>query len=259
MRPNHTKQRLREGHTVIGGWNCSSDPMLAEAVADCGLDFLVIDTEHAAQSALSLQANLMAMKDTPTTPVVRVLWNDFVRVKQALDYGAQGIVFPWVNSVEEARQAVTATRYPPHGVRGFGPIRAHRYADSNLDYYEHAADNTLVFCQVETQRALDSAEAIAALDGVDALLIGPADLSIDLGVPHQWTCDTFLAAVRRLRQITDAAGKAFGVITSGVDYAVRWVDEGARAIITGADRALLKMATLAARDTVREAIAKREA
>lgn len=259
MRQNRAKRLLQEGKTVVGGWVCSSDPTTAEVVADVGLDFVVIDTEHAAQSALSLQANLMALKDTGATAIVRVLWNDFVRVKQALDLGAEGIVFPWVNTLEEAEQAVRSTRYPPDGVRGFGPRRAHRYADSSLEYYNEAGDNILVLCQTETREALENAEAIASLEGVDALMIGPADLSINLGVPLDWTCEKFLAAVRQVRQATEAAGKAFGVITSGPELAKRWLAEGARVLITGADHALLKMMTQATLDEIREAIEERDA
>ena len=259
MRPNRAKRLLNKGKTIVGGWVCSSDPMIAEIVGDVGLDFVVIDTEHAAQTALSLQANLMALKDTAATAVVRVLWNDFVRVKQALDLGAEGILFPWVNTVAEAQQAVAATRYPPDGVRGYGPRRAHRYADSPLEYFHQAADNILVLCQTETREALENAEAIARLDGVDALLIGPADLSINLGVPLDWDCTTFMDAVRRVRRAAEVAGKAFGVITSGPTLAKRWLAEGARVLIAGADTALLKMKADETLAEIQEALRQRDA
>lgn len=254
MRENRAKRVLREGHVAIGGWVVSDDPTTTEIMADVGFDFVVVDTEHAPQTATGLQAHMMALKDTPATGVVRVLWNDFVRVKQALDVGAEGIVFPWVNTVEQAQAAVASTRYPPRGVRGWGPRRAIRFAEDQMDYFRHAEENILVLCQIETQEALDNADAIAAVDGVDALMIGPADLSINIGVPLDWECDKFMAGVRRVRQAADAAGKAFGVITSGAAYAKRWLAEGARVIIAGADGAFLKMMAQATLGEIRQAI-----
>jgi len=254
MQENRVKRLLREGKTVVGGWMCTADAMLTETVADCGPDFVVIDTEHSAQTMLTVQAHMMALKDTGATPVVRVVWNDFVRVKQVLDVGAQGIVCPWVNTVAEAEQAVSATRYPPHGIRGFGPRRAQRYGTDMKDYFDHANENIVVFCQVETQQALDNAAAIAQVDGVDALLIGPADLSVNLGIPLDWECETFLAALHLVRDAAAGAGKAFGVITVGADMARRWLGEGARVLIAGSDTGLLKTAAQTTIDEIRSAI-----
>jgi len=259
MRENRTKHLLREGKTAIGGWVCSDDPGITELMADVGFDFVVVDTEHAPQTALTMQAHMMAMKDTAATSVVRVLWNDFVRVKQLLDVGAEGIVFPWVGSPEHAEAAVRSTRYPPRGIRGWGPRRAIRYAENARDYYAHADDNILVLCQIETQEALENVEAIARVEGVDALMIGPADFSIGIGVPLDWECEKFMASVRRVRDAAEAAGIAFGVITSGIDLARRWIAEGARVVIAGADVALLPMIAKATRDAILDAVAGRDA
>ncbi len=255
MRENRTKRLLREGKVAIGGWVCSEDPTTTELMADVGFDFVVVDTEHAPQTATGLQAHMMALKDTPATGVVRVVWNDFVRVKQALDVGAEGIVFPWVNTVEQAQAAVASTRYPPRGVRGWGPRRAIRFAKDQMDYFRHAEENILVLCQVETREALDNAEAIAGVEGVDALMIGPADFSINIGVPLDWESAEFMEGIRRVRRAADAAGKAFGVITSGAACAKRWLAEGARVIIAGADGALLKMMASATLAEIRKATA----
>jgi len=257
MRENKTKRLLREGKTAIGGWVCSSDPAIAELMADCGFDFVVIDTEHAPQTLLGVQAHLMALKDTQATPVVRAVWNDFVVVKQLLDLGAEGIVFPWVSSAEHAKQAVASTRYPPRGIRGWGPRGAMRRADNQQDYFQHADENVLVLCQIETQEAMANLDAIARVEGVDALMIGPADLSIALGVPLDWDCETFVQAVRTVRKAADAAGIAFGVITSGVPLAKRWTAEGARMIIAGADVAFLKMMANSTLEEIREAAGNR--
>lgn len=254
MKENRAKRLLAKGGAAVGGWMCTTDPMLTEIVADCGFDLLVIDTEHAAQTQVTVQAHLLALKDTAATAVVRVAWNDFVRVKQALDLGAEGVLFPWINTPEEAERAVRATRYPPRGIRGFGPRRAQRYGDSLLDYALHADGQILVLCQIETQQALDNADAIAATEGVDALMIGPADLSVNLGVHLDWECETFLEAVRQVRRAADAAGKAYGVISTGIDHARRWLDEGARVLIAGADVALLRMAAAETRQQILDAL-----
>jgi 2-keto-3-deoxy-L-rhamnonate aldolase RhmA len=257
MRENRTKRLLREGETVVGGWVCSSDPAITELMADCGFDFVVVDTEHAPQTILGVQAHLMALKDTEATAIVRAVWNDFVAVKQLLDLGAEGIVFPWVSTVEHAKQAVASTRYPPRGIRGWGPRGAMRRAENQTDYFQHADGNILVLCQIETQEAMANLDAIARVEGVDALMIGPADLSIALGVPLDWTCETFCQAVRRVREAADAAGIAFGVITSGVPLAKRWIAEGARILIAGADLAFLKMMANSTLEEIRKAARNR--
>jgi len=241
MRVNRTKRLLEEGRTVIGSWVVSSDPATTEALADTGLDFVVVDTEHAPQTPLSVQAHMMAVKDTKTTPICRAVWNDFVRVKQLLDLGAEGIVFPWVNGEGDAMLAVSSTRYPPQGMRGWGPKRAVRLAANSDDYYKHANSNVLVLCQIETVEAVENAAEIAEVDGVDGLLIGPADLSISLGAPFEWAGEAFMAAVRKVRAAAEKASKPFGVVTSGAAFAQMWIREGARIVIAGSDAALLRM------------------
>jgi 2-keto-3-deoxy-L-rhamnonate aldolase RhmA len=241
MRTNRTKELLADGASVVGGWVVGSDPTTTETMADVGFDFVVIDTEHAPQGPLELQAHLMALKDTHATPIVRVLWNDFVRVKQALDLGAEGIIFPWVSTADDARKAVASTRYPPQGIRGWGPRRAVRLAANNEDYLRQAGDNILVLCQIETEEAMEKLDDIAATEGVDALMIGPADLSIALGVPFEWAGERFTTAVHRVRDAAEKAGIAFGVITSGAALAQMWIREGARVIVAGSDGAFLKM------------------
>jgi len=254
MQENRMKRMLSDGKVVVGGWMVTNDAMLTESMGDCGFDFIVVDTEHSAQDPVGVMHHMMALKDTPATPICRVAWNDFVRVKQLLDIGAQGIVFPWISTEEHALQAVSATRYPPAGVRGWGPRRAQRYADNMPDYFAHANDNIAVLCQIETQEGLDNAEAIAKVDGVDALMIGPADLSVNIGVPLDWECPKFEAAVQRVREAADAAGKAYGVITCGAEMGKRWLANGARVIIGGSDSGLLGMIGKSTLAELREAI-----
>jgi len=241
MRVNRTKRLLEEGRTVIGSWVTSSDPTTTETLADVGLDFVVVDTEHSPQTPLSIQAHMMAVKDTKATPICRALWNDFVRIKQLLDVGAEGIVFPWVNGEGDAMHAVAATRYPPEGMRGWGPRRAIRLAQNNDDYYEHANANMLVLCQIETAEAVENAAEIAQVEGVDGLLIGPADLSISLGEPFAWAGETFTTALHKVRDAAEKASKPFGVVTSGAALAHMWIREGARIVIAGSDSALLRI------------------
>jgi 2-keto-3-deoxy-L-rhamnonate aldolase RhmA len=126
-------------------------------------------------------------------------------------------------------------------MRGWGPRRAIRLAENNDDYYEHANSNILVLCQIETAEAVENVAEIAAVEGVDGLLIGPADLSISLGEPFAWAGGTFMDAVHRVRDAAEKANKPFGVVTSGAAFAHMWVREGARIIIAGSDAALLRM------------------
>ena len=126
MRPNRMKQSLREGRAVVGTALSLPDPFVAELMGMIGFDFVIIDMEHSPLTMSELQLMMIALLPTESTIIVRVEWNDVVKVKQILDVGAQGIIFPWISSREEAERAVATTKYPPQGIRGWGPRRAIR-------------------------------------------------------------------------------------------------------------------------------------
>ncbi|MFL6621153.1 MAG: HpcH/HpaI aldolase family protein [Sulfurifustis sp.] len=237
--PNAFKRALREGRTQIGLWASLASHYSAEIIAGAGFDWILLDTEHAPNDLESLLAQLQAVAAYPTTPIVRVPWNDMVTIKRVLDIGAQSLLIPYVSSAEEARAAVSYTRYPPQGVRGLaGVTRASRFGRIK-DYATRASEEICVLVQAETRQAIDNLEAIAAVDGVDGIFIGPADLHASLGYPgelaHPKVKPIIDESIRRIRK----AGKAPGILTSSEADAKHWLGCGAQFVAVGADLGLL--------------------
>jgi 2-keto-3-deoxy-L-rhamnonate aldolase RhmA len=156
---------------------------------------------------------MQAMNGSGCTPIVRPQWNDFVVIKRALDIGAHGVLVPWVNSMEEAEAAVRACRYPPEGIRGYGPRRAELF---DPDYYETANREVLVTVQVETGEALENLEEILAVEGIDACFVGPYDLSsnMGLGIPPKFDHPDFVRAMDRVIEASEASGKPAGMYSN---------------------------------------------
>ena len=172
---------IRNGEKQIGLWVSITSEVSADIVATSGYDWVVIDMEHSPNTVPSVLSQLSVFESSATTAIVRPAWNDTVEVKRLLDIGSPGLLFPMVQSVEEAEAAVRATRYPPRGVRGVaGATRATRYGRCE-DYFERVEEETTVIVQLETKQALDQAEAIAAVDGVHGVFFGPADIAADIG------------------------------------------------------------------------------
>jgi 4-hydroxy-2-oxoheptanedioate aldolase len=236
---NRFKHALASGKPQIGLWLSLSDHYSAEVCAGSGFDWLLIDTEHSPNELHMVLSQLQAIAPYPTTAVVRVAWNDMVIMKRVLDAGAQTLLVPYVNTAEEARSAVASTRYPPQGVRGVaGTTRATRFGRVK-DYARRAHEELCLLLQVETQQALDSLEAIARVEGVDGVFIGPADLHASLGYPGETANPAVLPkiedAVRRIR----ACGKAPGILTADEKLARRYLELGALFVAVGADVGLL--------------------
>jgi len=178
---NTFKKNLTRTPPMIGVWSMSGSAVAAEALGFAGYDFIVLDMEHAPNDAPRVLSLLQAVGGSPTSPVVRLHWNDTITVKHLLDFGAQSLMFPYIQDADEARKAVAATRYPPDGVRGYaGMSRATRYG-AVADYARNAASEICVILQLETQKAIGNLEEIAAVPGVDCIFIGPGDLSADMG------------------------------------------------------------------------------
>ena len=181
MRENTVKARWRAGEVALGGWLSLPDSLSAEIMANEDFDYVCIDMQHGAidyQTALTM---LQAISATATMPFVRVPWNEPGVIMKMLDAGAMGVIIPMVNSVAEARAAVAACRYHPDGNRSFGPLRATMYAGA--DYFAHANAEIACIPMIETEQALDQLDGILSTPGVDAVYVGPADLSITLGQP----------------------------------------------------------------------------
>jgi 4-hydroxy-2-oxoheptanedioate aldolase len=236
---NAFKRALRAGKAQIGLWSSLSSNYTVEVIAGAGFDWILLDTEHSPNDLESLLTQLQAAAPYPAHPVVRVAWNDTVIIKRVLDIGAQTLLVPYVSTAEEARQAVAATRYPPAGVRGVaGTTRASRFGRVK-DYARKAQDELCLLVQVETQGALDAIEAICAIDGVDGVFIGPADLHASLGHPGEIANPKVKPliddAIRRIRK----CGKAPGILTPNEADARHWLACGALFVAVGADVGIL--------------------
>ena len=186
MKDNRVLQNIKNGKSAIGCFLGLGSPTVAEMMGLAGMDWLVVETEHNALDSSEVQQMLMAIGNTDAVPVVRVPNRDQVFIQRALDMGAMGILVPGVRTAEEARAIVSYTRYPPVGVRSWGPLRASAYTLDNDDYLERANDNILVSLILETRDAVKNLDEICAVPGVDVLTIGPWDLSLELGLdPRQ--------------------------------------------------------------------------
>ncbi len=240
--PNVFKRRLAAGETQIGLWCSLCSNIAAEIVADSGFDWLLHDTEHSPNEIPSVLAALQAVQGRPTASVVRPAWNDLVLIKRILDIGAQTIIVPYVQNAEEAQRAVAATRYPPAGIRGVaGATRASRFARTT-DYLTRANDEICVLVQVETGEALNQLEAIAAVDGVDGIFIGPSDLSASLGHIGRPAHADVQAAIEKAGRRIRAAGRGAGILTSNESEARRYIDWGYNFVAVGSDIGLLSRA-----------------
>jgi 4-hydroxy-2-oxoheptanedioate aldolase len=238
---NPFKRALRAGRPQIGLWSSLASPLAAEVVAGAGFDWLLLDMEHAPNELPTIHAQLQAVAaGGGTHPIVRPPWNDMVVIKRLLDLGVQSLLIPYVQSAEEARQAVAATRYPPHGVRGFatGP-RANRYGRI-ADYVQTYADELCVLVQVETRQGLENLEAIAAVDGVDGVFIGPADLAAALGHAGELKHPEVQAAIEDAIGRLVAVGRPAGILTGDEALARRYLQLGCLFTAVGADLALLR-------------------
>jgi 4-hydroxy-2-oxoheptanedioate aldolase len=236
---NPFKRALRAGKAQIGLWSSLSSNYSVEVIAGAGFDWLLLDTEHSPNDLESLLTQLQAAAPYATHPVVRVPWNDMVAIKRVLDIGAQSLLVPYVSTPEEAAAAVSYIRYPPAGVRGVaGTTRASRFGRVK-DYARRAHEEICLLVQLETQRALDNLEAICAVDGIDGVFIGPADLHASLGhtgeIANPEVKPLIDEAIRRIRK----CGRAPGILTPNEADARHWLGCGALFVAVGADVGIL--------------------
>lgn len=239
MPHNSFKAALAAGRRQIGIWCTIPDPGHAEALATCGFDWMLIDTEHTVIGPAVVQTMLQAAAPWPVACVVRPGSLDVVEIKRLLDAGAQSLLIPMINSADEARAAVAATRYAPQGIRGMaGLSRATRYG-TVTDYATRAAQEICLLVQVETVAALDQIEPICAVDGVDGVFVGPADLAASMGYPgqsrHPAVTAAVLDAIARIR----AAGKPAGILSQDPGVLEAAYDAGAGFVAVGIDQAIM--------------------
>jgi 4-hydroxy-2-oxoheptanedioate aldolase len=237
---NVFKRALRQGKPQIGLWVGLADSYAAELLATAGFDCLVIDAEHAPNDPRSVLPQLQAMAPYPVHPIVRPVCGSAESIKQYLDIGAQTLIIPMVETPEQAREVVAATRYPTRGVRGVGSAlaRASRWNQID-DYLRRADDEMCVLVQAESVKALGNLESIAAVDGVDGVFFGPADLASSMGLLGKPSDPAVQAAIAQGMATVKKAGKAAGTLTADRKLAHRYLAEGALFVAVGVDTTML--------------------
>jgi 2-keto-3-deoxy-L-rhamnonate aldolase RhmA len=240
------KQKLLAGQPLTGTWVTFASPLVAEALGYQGFDFLVIDTEHAPGDTMDVTAQLQAVGNTAAHPIVRVTELSAMLVKRAMDAGASSILFPMIDTNAQAQAAVAAMRYPPQGMRGMaGIVRAAKFG-ADAAYTKTANEKASCIVQIESKTALSNVQGIAAVQGVDCLFVGPADLSASLGVSAR--DDALFDALREVAQAAKHAGKPCGIFAGDPAFARKARDLGYTLISLAADVMLLTRGAKAFRE-----------
>jgi 4-hydroxy-2-oxoheptanedioate aldolase len=252
MRANAVRALWKQDRPAIGILLTLNSPLMAEVMGHVGFDWLGVDLQHSETNLAQVQGMFQAVSSTPAMPFTRVAGNDSILIQRVLDLGAYGIIVPYVQSVEEAEAAVRAAKYPPRGVRSWGPIRGTLYGGP--DYFEHANDETVVIVMLETRQAVENAEAILAVDGVDGCFIGPNDLSVSYGgLPERGVLPAAEEGIQQVLAATRATGTVAGIQTYDADDATRRAEQGFRFIGLGSE---VRLATAAARQVLAETRAR---
>ncbi|RSZ61969.1 2-dehydro-3-deoxyglucarate aldolase [Corynebacterium hylobatis] len=237
---------LERQATQVGLWVCSGSATAAEIVASSGCDWVLVDGEHSPIGLESTLDILRAMNAYPAVPVVRVPVNDTALIKQFLDLGAQNIMVPMVHTVADAEKAAAAMHYPPRGVRGVGSALARSARWNRVEgYLQNGSDHVSLTVQVESAESAENAEAILAVEGVDAVFIGPSDLAASMGLLGQQNHEDVVAHVLNTIRAANAAGKPVGVNAFNNEQAQQYIDAGADFVAVGADVQLLAASTAA--------------
>ena len=237
---NRFKVKLKTGETQLGLWLAMGQGYTAEIAAAAGFDWLLIDGEHAPNDVTSIHNQLMALSGHDVSPIVRIPHNDAALIKQVLDLGAQTLLCPMVHSAQDAERIVQAMRYPPKGIRGVGHMLGRASSFNGIpDYFETAEDELCLIVQAESTAAMNALEHICAVDGVDGVFIGPADLCADMGLLPNITHPDVRAAVEDGLKRIRATGKAAGIIDGDPKLIQQDLDAGANFIALGADVLLL--------------------
>ena len=245
------RRKLRDRESVVASWASLGHPAVSEIMAAHGYDFILIDLEHTDLSLADVANHIRAIEsaDGPTVPVVRVPWNDPVWIKRVLDLGPAGILVPMVETAEEARAAVEATRYPPEGIRGVAGGRASGYGENFVEYVESANENVAVILQTETERSIENAGAIAAVEGVDGLFIGPSDLSKGVGAFGQWEDRRILDAVETIVEAANENDVSVGTLAVTESQIEARVDWDVDFMIVGTDARFVRIGSKEAKAT----------
>ncbi|TYT61957.1 HpcH/HpaI aldolase family protein [Natrialba swarupiae] len=255
---------LRDRESLVGTWVALNDPAVAEISAGLEFDAVVIDGEHSVNSIETITEMARAVDaadvdgDSDPGTIVRLSTNDTTEIKRVLDAGVDGVMAPMIDDPQDAQAFVEATRYPHEGVRGVGYGRATEYGEAFPEYVDRANDEIVTIAQIETEAGLENVEEIAAVDGLDGLFVGPADLSAALGIFGETESDEFLAAVDRTLEAGHAVDKPVSILALDGDEIERWVDHGFDIVFAGVDIDYVKMGGRRAKATFEDAAGTRD-
>ena len=241
------RTRVRNGETLIGIWSSLCNNLVAEILGLTGYDWVLLDAEHSPNDPANIVTQLQGLNGSPSEPMVRPPWNDAVMIKRIMDIGAKSLIVPFVQTKEEALAAVSATRYPPQGLRGIAAsTRASRYG-TDTDYWQRINDEVTLMLQVESQTTLDNLEEICSVDEVDCLFVGPNDLAASLGYLRQPDVAAVQDRIKWIAETCRANGKTPGILASAPDEAKQYLDYGYTVVGVGADIGILRSGATALR------------
>ena len=251
MRANKIKEIWAKGETVFNGWCAIPSSISAELMAKQDFDSVCLDLQHGAIDYSTSLPMLQAISTTDRVPLARVPWNEPGVIGKMLDAGAYGIICPMIDTPDDAQRFVSACRYPPHGTRSFGPTRGLLYGGP--DYADHADDTVIAYGMIETSRGMHHLEEIVATQGLDGVFVGPADLSLALGVGYavRWKEQPLAGAVERILKVAHAAGKMAGCFCVSEQMAIDMKHLGYDFVIAGQDAAMVRATGLARCDAIR--------
>ena len=246
--PNSFKRDLLAGKKLIGCWSSLSSAITTEVLGVAGFDWILLDGEHSPNDMATYIPQLMALKDSKSAPVVRPTSNNSVELKRLLDAGFYNFLIPFVESAEQAGNAVSATRYPPQGIRGVSVSqRSNRYG-TVPDYFKSINDHVCVMVQIESRAGVAAAREIAAVDGVDCVFVGPSDLAAGLGHLGNAGHPEVQAAIAAVFADAKACGKPTGILAPVEADARRYMEMGATFVGVGSDLGVFRAATQALHD-----------
>ncbi len=237
------KQRLQNGETLHGCWLNMGSSLSAEIVGKSGFDWVLVDLEHGVGTEKDALHQFQVLEHTMAAAITRIEMISKPRVHRILDMGAEGIMFPQIRTEEEAKEAIAAMRYPPHGVRGAAIyVRATGFGSRVDEYYQHVNENLMGIIQIETLESLKNLDAIVAIDGVDVLFIGPADLTLSLGIFWQFDHPQYQDALKATVAAAKKAGKAAGILMADPSQYEMYYNLGFRFLACGSDATFINKA-----------------
>jgi len=244
--PADFRKRVLAREWLCGTFLNIGSSVTVEIAGLAGFDWLLIDHEHGPGGQDTMLHQLQAASATPAFPVVRVAWNEAPRFKRALDMGALGVMVPYITTALEARNAVAAMRYPPHGVRGVAKFnRGAGFGGDFDEYYVHAHERLVTVMQIENADGVANADEIAAVDGADVLFVGPTDLTYNMGIRDQLDHPQFIEALKKVSAAAKKHGKAAGILVHNPALVAKCRDLGYTFVALGSDGGAVRTGLLA--------------